>query len=118
MRVAVLLAVALLPKDFVAQDRTSESERLTRTLRLKGIEGLIEEACRPQREKWTQIMKRLSQPDGFQHFSEMMKSAVMPESCGTLISQRGNELVLGMLDRAVPDLTLRLETPVSQTLEP
>src|SRR5687767_7125115 len=109
MRVAALFAVALLPHVFVAQVRTSESEHLASILRLKGIEGLIDEACRPQREKWTQIMKRLSQPDGLQHFSEVMKSAVMPESCGTLILQRGNELVLEMLGRSTAGVTLRLE---------
>ena len=118
MRVAALLAVALLPNVLFAQDRTSESERLTRILRLKGIEGLIDETCRPQRERWTQIIKRLSQPDGLQHFLEMMKSAVMPESCGTLIAQRGNELVLGILDRTRPDVTLRFASPILQTLEP
>jgi hypothetical protein len=118
MRVAVLFAVALLPHVFVAQVRTSESEHLASILRLKGIEGLIDEACRPQRGKWTQIMKRLSQPDSLQYFLEIMKSAVMPESCGTLISQTGNELALAMLDRSTADVTLRLETPLPQPLEP
>jgi hypothetical protein len=122
MRLLTVISLFLFVTELCAEVRT-ESERLQKLLRQKGVDALIEEVVRPQREFWQKIKAALLDSDGSRAYSEQIKSAVLPELSGTLISetqisQTEHELVLGVSAPGVPDVTLRLDSPLRQKVEP
>jgi hypothetical protein len=58
--------------------------------------------------KLDRIKADLLQPDGWMYFSDGIKSALLPDLNGTLISQTETELVLDVSDPKVPDVTWEL----------
>jgi hypothetical protein len=98
-----------------ADDR---SRTLQTVLRERGVDALIEEVTRPQRELWTRMKAALAADDGVEYFRMGVNGALLPEMSGTLISQSPAELVLGISDPGTPEVTLRLDAPFGRQLEP
>ena len=79
------------------------------------------ERANPQLAEWVRIRTQLEAAGGPQFF-EKLKAAPLPKLAGILISatppRRPDELVLGMRDPAVPDVRLRLSTPLAGEAAP
>jgi hypothetical protein len=71
----------------------------------------------PQLALWMSVKKELTGPDGVQYFETQMKDRAMPPLKGTLIAARpalhAKELAIGIADAKVPEVTLRLDTPLA-----
>jgi len=89
--------------------------RLQRLLREKGTDAVVDEILRPGRELWAQIKDALLKPDGSMYFSDHVESTLLPEMSGVLVTQDGSDLLVAMPGADVPDVTLRLQTPVRES---
>ena len=76
----------------------------------------------PQRALWQGLKKQLTAPDGEQYFESNLKGTAVPPLNGKLISARpaegSKELVIGIIDAKIPEVTLRLDSPFSFKLQP
>jgi tetratricopeptide (TPR) repeat protein len=76
----------------------------------------------PQLALWMSLKKELEGPDGMTYFTDKLKHAAVPKLKGTLISQspanRPKELVLGIENPSQPEVTLKLNEPMSHKAEP
>jgi tetratricopeptide (TPR) repeat protein len=76
----------------------------------------------PQLALWLGVKKLLTDTNGEQYFAEQMKGAGVPKLKGTLISMkpatRPKELVLGLVDPNVPEVTLVLDAPLPGKADP
>lgn len=124
MRALTLVVFLALPTSLSAQqpvprpcpDQQTDTQRLQTLLREKGVQALVDEVTRPQRELWQRIRKAVLAPDGPVYFSEAMDGALVPEMSGYLISQSPTELVLGVSAPDAPDVVLRLDAPLTRNL--
>src|SRR6478672_10343347 len=75
-----------------------------------------------QRALWQGLKKQLTAPDGEQYFESNLKGTAVPPLRGKLISARppegSKELVIGIIDAKIPEVTLRLDSPFSFKLQP
>lgn len=99
------------------QGKRTEASRLARLLREKGTDALVDEILRSGRELWAQVKESLSKPDGTIYFAEKMQSAKLPELSGTLLSTSGPDLLLNLSGTDMPEVILRLETPVPDPVQ-
>jgi tetratricopeptide (TPR) repeat protein len=71
----------------------------------------------PQLAMWMGIKKELAAPNGEQYFESNLKNAAVPKLKGTLIAAkppvRSKELVVGIENPAVQEITLKLEEPIA-----
>jgi tetratricopeptide (TPR) repeat protein len=71
----------------------------------------------PQLALWMGIKKELTAPNGDQYFESNIKNAAVPKLKGTLISAkppvRSKELVIGIENAQVPEITLKFETALA-----
>jgi tetratricopeptide (TPR) repeat protein len=71
----------------------------------------------PQLTLWMSVKKELTGSEGAQYFETQMKDRAMPALKGTLISAKpalhAKELVIGIADAKVPEVTLRLDAPLT-----
>ena len=71
----------------------------------------------PQLALWLVIKKELTGPTGEQYFEDKVKGSAVPKLKGTVISAkpavRSKELVLGLENATTPEVTLKLETPLT-----
>jgi len=75
-------------------------------------------AANPKLALWKRVKEELMGEGGQQYFDNSMKEAAIPPLTGYLIEQRGKELVLGITDKAVPEVTLQLDAPMPGKAEP
>ena len=71
----------------------------------------------PQLALWMQVKKELTGPEGTQYFETQMKGTALPPLKGTVISARpalrSRELIVGIADPKVPEVTLHLDQPLA-----
>jgi tetratricopeptide (TPR) repeat protein len=71
----------------------------------------------PQLALWMGIKKQLADANGEQYFESSVKNAAVPKLKGTLLEAkppcRPKELVLGISDAKNPEITLKLEMPLT-----
>jgi len=71
----------------------------------------------PQLALWMGVKKMLTADGGTQYFESQMKGAAVPALKGTVISAkpavRSKELVLGLADKNTPEVTLKLDKPLT-----
>ena len=71
----------------------------------------------PQLALWMGIKKELAAPNGEQYFESSVKNAAVPKLRGTLIAAkpavRSKELVVGIENPSVQEVTLKLEEPLA-----
>ena len=74
-------------------------------------------ASNPQLAQWLAIKKELAAPAGDQYFESNLKNAAVPKLKGTVVAAnpavRSKELVLALSDATNPEVTLKLETPLT-----
>jgi len=74
-------------------------------------------ASNPQLAQWLAIKKELAAPAGDQYFESNLKNAAVPKLKGTVVAAnpavRSKELVLAVSDSTNPEVTLKLETPLT-----
>jgi len=74
-------------------------------------------ASNPQLAQWMAIRKELAGPNGDQYFDANLKNAAVPKLKGTVVAAnpavRSKELVLALSDATNPEVTLKLETPLT-----
>jgi hypothetical protein len=74
-------------------------------------------ASNPQLAQWLAIKKELAGPNGEQYFDSSVKGAGVPKFKGTVVAAnpavRSKELVLALSDSTNPEVTLKLETPLT-----
>jgi len=104
-------AAALPPSGFVIRSVKELAED-----KLKQEEA--EAAKNPQLALWKKIKDELTGPNGQQYFDSSMKDAQIPEFTGYLIEQRPKELVVGIMDKTTPEMTLQLDSPMPGKAEP
>jgi tetratricopeptide (TPR) repeat protein len=70
----------------------------------------------PQLALWMGVKKLLTAPDGAQYFESQMKGTAVPPLKGKLISAkpavRSTQLVVGVADPNIPEITLKLDAPL------
>ena len=115
-------SVAACPHSGCTDDSTAASvpareggHALQRLLREKGTDAVVDEILRPGRELWAQIKDALLKPDGSMYFSDHVESTLLPEMSGVLVTQDGSDLLVAMSGADVPDVTLRLQTPMKES---
>lgn len=71
----------------------------------------------PQLALWMSVKKELSGPNGEQYFESSMKGAQLPQLKGTILEAkpavRSKELILGIQDANTPEVTLKLDAPLT-----
>lgn len=71
----------------------------------------------PQLALWMGVKKQLTAPDGAQYFEGSMKGTLVQGLKGKVISAkpavRSKELILGLADPNTPEVTLKLDAPLS-----
>ncbi|MBC7928175.1 MAG: hypothetical protein H7039_21225, partial [Bryobacteraceae bacterium] len=104
-------AQALPPEGFtIASVTVMEKERLEKE------QAAIN--ANPQLALWKRIKDELIGPNGQQYFDQSMKDAGIPELSGTLVEQRGKEIVVAISDKTTPEVTLEFENPLPGKAEP
>jgi hypothetical protein len=91
---------------------------LLKLLGEKGIDALVDDVMCPQNRLWKTLRAALLRPDGWSYFSEAVLGAAIPEMNGTYISHSGLEMVVGISDPVVPEVMLRLDSPLERALQP
>ena len=70
----------------------------------------------PQLALWMGVKKALMAPDGAEYFEKQMKGAAVPPLKGKVISAnppvRSKEIVVGVADPNIPEITLKLDAPL------
>jgi hypothetical protein len=76
----------------------------------------------PQLAAWIRIRQKLESPEGDKYFADNLQGKPLTRLKGTLIKSeppgRPNELTLGIVDPAQPEIVLKLDSPFPSAAEP